>query len=232
MPSHPPGTIGVLSGDLARYSSFSQSLLALAYPPETQILWVSGLWIAHAVNKIISNMAPESQWVQLLADDHVFEPDMLLKLLDRQVDIVAPLCCLRSQPYAPSLFQEDAHGFCGYTWTELDGKVGLLPVDTMGGPGCVIRRAVLAATGPPWFVGQAGEFPQEDLTYFARCRRAGFQPYVDLDVPIGHSLAAAVYPQRMPTGEYNLRFWSQADIGVMRPVIQAAQPAGAYHAVT
>jgi hypothetical protein len=233
MATHPPGTVGILSGDLSRFSVFQQSLLALTLPPGTQVLWVSGQWVAAACNTIIANMWPESAWLTLLSDDHVFAPDMLLRLLDRQVDIVAPLVCLRRPPFSPSLFHQDTDGeFVGYTWRELAGKTGLLAVDSMGGPGCIVRREVLDATGPPWFTGQAGEHPREDLTTFSRWRGLGYQPYVDLDVTIGHCVAAAVTPKRAEDGSWRIGLWSHVDIGEMVPTEQQPRPAGAYHAVT
>jgi hypothetical protein len=235
MPSYPPGTIGALSGDLSRWPAFYQSLLklALAMPPTTQILCVEGQWVASAVNEVIANMQPESAYVSILADDHIFEPDIVLRLLDRQVDIVAPVVCLRRPPFPPSLFHEESPGdFVGYTWEELTGKSGLLAVDAMGGPGVVIRREVFADQPRPWFEGQAGEHPREDLTTFSKWRRAGFQPYVDLDIAIDHCLAAAVRPRRRPGGVWELVFSSHGEIGAMVPLPQQPRPVGAYHAVT
>lgn len=220
---HAPGTIGVLSGDLSRYSWFSQSLLALAMPPETQILWVQGMWVAAAVNRLIRNMQPSSAFLMLLSDDHRFAPDLLLRLLAHDVDIVAPLCPLRSPPFNPSIFHETAAGYRGYTWTDLDGLSGLQPVPTYGGPGVVIKRHVLDTLGDPWFQCLPGEHPNEDLSFFARCRAQGFQPYVDLETPLGHSTSLTLYPHRLADAAWGIRLWSNMDICVL-PAYEFSAP--------
>lgn len=216
--THPPGTVGIIAGDLARYSWFHQSSERLQLPPGSEKIYVTGLWVAQAVNEIIRSMSPRSAWALLLADDHQFEPDMVLRLLAHEVDIVAPLCCLRSPPFRPSAFRHvgDPHLYLPYTWAELRGQHGLFPVDSMGGPGAVIRRPVLDALGDPWFVGQAGEVPKEDLVTFARMRAKGFQPYVDLDLRLGHITSMVMYPEPYtPEGDWGVRLWSRADLCIL-----------------
>lgn len=231
---HPPGLIGVLTGDVSRYSWFHQSLLSLLSPPGSSIVFCQGLWIATAVNRLIATMEPQHEWICLLADDHIFEPDMLLRLLDHQVHIVAPLCCLRRLPYAPSLFQKRDGIYQGYTWGELAGLHGLLPVAAMGGPGVVIRREVLDALGAPWFENMPGEreAPHEDLYFFEKCGDAGYVPYADLDLSIGHILAAAVYPHRQPSCEYAVRLWAHQDLALLMPTPGQRANIEEYHAVT
>lgn len=210
---HPPGTIGVITADLSRYSQFSVSLEALQRPPGTQRLNMQGLWTANSLNRLIAKMAPESQWLQIWADDHRFTPDCLMRLLAHQVDIVAPFCLLRSPPFLPSLFHEVGDGaYAFYTWEDLHSQRGLIPVDTCGGPGVVIRRDVLTARGHPYFTGLAGEHPQEDLYSFACMRKAGFQPYVDLSTQIEHMTSMSVSPAPQEDGSWMIRVWSNMDL--------------------
>lgn len=231
--NYPVGTIGVLSSDLSRYVVFQQCLRALQFPPGSQILWCRSLWIAGAVNQIIARMRPEDAWLTLLADDHTFSADMLFRLLDHQLPIVAPLVFLRQAPYAPSLFHAVHGDYEPYTWDELDGKTGLLPVDTCGGPLAVIRREVLDALGPPWFQCKPGEleFPKEDLYFFDRARQAGFQPYVDLDCPIGHCFPGVMTPARLADGTYALHAQGTDPLGLL--ALERRQGSTAlYHAYT
>jgi len=235
MHDHPPGLIGILSGDLARYAAFTQSLLGLMahLPPGTHGTWVQSQWVARAVNTIIRQMRPEDQWCMVWADDHTFEPDILLRLLDHDLPLVAPLCPLRIPPFGPSLFHATEGGFVSYTATELEGKTGLLPVDTFGGPGCVIRREVIETLGMPFFQNSPAEqeVPQEDLWTFNRCRLAGFQPTVDLDCPIGHCITAILRPHRNPEGQYGTAVQIATEtVGVLYP--HQALNAQAYHAYT
>jgi GT2 family glycosyltransferase len=230
---HPPGTIGVLSGSLSRWSWFAQSLLQMQMPAGTQVVWCEGSWISVAVNKLVQAMRPEDQWLQVMADDHIWTPDLLMRLLDHNLPVVTPLCALRQFPYAPSLFHDDTEGFRSYTWGELHGKTGLLPVDSTGGALAVIRREVLETLGQPFYQNMPGalEAPQEDLYTYRRIRQAGFQPYVDLDCQIGHCLAAAVWPGQHESGAYGVRLWSYRDLGMIFPE-QAITSEDRYHAYT
>ena len=238
MPEHPPGTIGILSGDLMRWGWFFDSMLAAGQqlPPGTQIVHVSGQWVADAVNSTIAQMRPEDEWYSVVADDHICEPDIFCKLLDHHLPIVAPLVCLRSRGFHPSLFHELPNGeFRSYRWGELAGKTGLLAVDTYGGPFSVIRREVIETIGMPFYQCMPGKrtAPHEDLYAFSRCRKAGFQPWVDLDIRLGHCIPAAVFPTQDTQGNYGVRVWSQEDLGYLfmdeRQAIKDEQP---YHAMT
>lgn len=207
--THPPGTIGIISSDLSRYTGFSQSLLSTVMPtpwlPEgTTVVWVEGLWIAEALNIVIRQMYGE--WIALLADDHAWPRDMFLRLLDHQVPVVAPLCALRRYPYGPSLFRQIRDTYYGYSWEDLRGRHGLLPIDAQGGPGMVIRRDVLEKIGDPWFECMPGKrtIPHEELYFHTKVRAAGFQSYVDLDLSIDHLFPAALRPIRLPTGHYGV----------------------------
>lgn len=217
--SYPPGTVGILSGDQTRWGWFAQSALALQtqLPPGSSVLWCQGLWISAAVNEIVRNMRGE--WLCLMADDHQFDADLVLRMLAHDVDIVAPLCALRRVPFRPSLFHEKGISYQGYTWGELCGKSGLLPIDSMGGPGVVIRKRVLDAIGDPWFENHPHqrESPHEDLYFFSKCRQAGFQPYCDLDTVIGHITPSVLYPRQDRTGAWGIRVWAQEDIALLNP---------------
>lgn len=183
---------------------------------------------------MIEQMAPESEYLSIVADDHVWDPDLFTRLLDHDLDIVAPLVNLRRYPFAPSLFHDDGHGqYRGYSWDELAGKTGLLAVDTYGGPCAIIRRRVLDALGPPWFQCEPGQavYPHEDLYFFNRARLAGFQPYVDLDQVIGHCLPALTTPHRLPDGSYGIRLSAYEDLGVIVPG-DATADMTRYHAYT
>jgi hypothetical protein len=233
--SHPPGTLGVLSGELSRWSWFAQALRSTRLPEGSQILWCSAQWIAGAINEMIAQMDPASAWLSIVADDHQWEPDLFLRLLDHQLPIVGPLVNLRSVPFGPSLFHAQADGeYQAYAWEELQGKTGLLPIDTCGGPLAVIRREVLDALGAPWFQNQPGQlvYPHEDLYFFNRARLAGFQPYVDLDQPIWHCFAARGRPTRLPDGTYGIEIASHEVLGVLPGQQQTTNAGATYHAYT
>ena len=231
--TYPPGLVGILSGDQSRWTWFSQSLLGLQLPQGSVFEWVTGTWVGSAVNMLIDAMRPGDEWAMLWADDHRFEVDVLLRMLDHNLPLVAPVCALRQWGYAPSLFHETATGFQGYTWDELYCKRGLLAVDTFGGPGCVIRREVVETLGKPFFENMPGRrtAPNEDLYAFAKCRKAGFQPYADLGCTIGHCIPAVVYPHQMEDGTWGVRLWSHEDLCILFPRQEPVKGED-YHAYT
>lgn len=220
---HPPGTIGILSDDLTRYAWPMAALRSLQIPDNSQMTWVTGHKVSHAVNKIIASMREDDAWVCILTDDNPVPPDMLLRLLDHQLPLVAPLVCLRHYPYLPSLFHALEDGtFAAYQWSELTGKQGLLPVASFGGPGVVIRREVIETVGfpffqnAPWPLGE--QDPHEDLYTFRKCLEAGFQPMVDLDCQIGHCFAGVMTPQQDPdSGQWGVQLWAHRPLAMLWP---------------
>jgi hypothetical protein len=266
---YPPGLIGMLSGSLTRWAWSSQSSLGLEVPPGSHMAWCRGDWISVAVNRLFRVMRPEDGWMIIIPDDHIYQPDMLLRLLAHNLPLVSPLCNLRQIPFAPSMFHDTGANFPllthrkghevfelhqfpaadpdadfpivtwmhvateteessypgppspfkSYTWAELQGKTGLLPVDTFGGACVVIRREVLQVLGDPFFENMPGsrECPYEDLYAFRRCRLAGFQPVIDLDLRIGHCMAAAGFPSFMPEGRWGVEIWAEETLGMLFP---------------
>lgn len=234
--SYPPGTIGVISGELGRWTAFSQSLWGTWLPEGIQKLWLESHWIPGAVNEIIAKMKPESEWVTIVSDDHTWDPFLFQRLLERNVDLVAPVVHLRRDQFPPSAFHALPDGqYQCYEWQELDGQDGLVPVDTFGGPCAIIRRPVLEALGDPWFQNQPGQlvYPHDDLYFFNRARLAGFQPYLDLDNAITHCFAARGLPVRLEDGTYGIQIIANgAVVGVVKPQPTTVNAAEAYHAYT
>ena len=279
----PPGLIGMLSGDLTRWAWSAQSILALEVPPDSHMAWCTGQWVSVAINRLFRAMRPQDAWMVIIPDDHIFEPDMLLRLLALNQPLVSPLCNLRRAPYPPCVFHDTGADFPllthrkgaevyelhvesvtgsaadfpsvtwthvfteseemrytgppspfqSYTWHELSGKRGVLPVDTFGGACAVIRREVIDVLGDPFYENMPGsrESPYEDLYAFRRCRLAGFQPIVDLDHRISHCMASAGRPMITPEGKYGVEFWSYGTLGAIFP--ETAMSADAmYHAYT
>lgn len=204
------GTIGIPTGEFARFSSFGQSLLGLDTPPHTKVVWTTGGNIAKNCNRIVQEM--EGDWLWLIGDDHVFKPDVLKRLLAREVDLVVPLCSQRVPPYSYGVyrFREDGAGVL----IDLSGQTGLVPVDLAGSAGLLVRKPVLDKMEKPYFrLGQYhAETEGEDIDFFIRAGRAGFQLYVDTDTVIGHTAMACAWPQRMPDGAYGTRLEMGADI--------------------
>lgn len=195
--SHGPGVIGFTGGELSRYHTFTMCWSVVNVPPGTRNRPALSYDTACNSNAIIAwtlKEAPEAQWVWIMDDDHVFAPTVLLQLLDKQVDVVVPLYAQRQPPFRPCAFKAEMPdgSFEIHNWTDLEGKSGLLPVVSAGKGGILIRRRVLERMAEPWFEwkGKVGE----DHYFFKKIRALGYQPYVDLDTPLGHTSPIEIWP--------------------------------------
>ena len=193
---HPPGTICVASGDLSRYPAFFMSLASTQHPNGTTMQWHTGNGIAMNRNALIREM--QGEWIWMIDDDHVWDGHLLMHLLDRNVDIVAPLYTMRYHPFTPSSFDEPlATGqYPAFSWETLSAHTGLFEVAATGAAGLLIRKRVIKAMSDPWFeVGKVvSDQLWEDAWFCAKARKAGFRVYTDLDVQLGHITQMTLWP--------------------------------------
>lgn len=206
-----PGTMIVISTDLARYSRFPQAFMQIKAPPGTIWTWLCGAEIAKQLNDGIRKMTGD--WVWLMADDHVFNPDLLMNLLAHDKDIVAPLVSMRKPPYVPVLYRTPTGDtFPLVNWDELPVPGGLIgheaPYEDIyaSTAGMLISKRALDLIGDPWFeVGQFhSERLNEDLWFNTKAKKAGLTVHVDCDLQMGHLSTMAVWPHHMPDGSWGV----------------------------
>lgn len=189
------GTIGIVGSELARYSDFQLSLFILVKPPDTRIIQTKTSDVVGNCNQICRNMRGE--WVWLLGDDGVCNPDALVRLLENDVDIVVPLIFTKTPPYKPVVMAGpsgiDEHGHLEYRVEHDLPEHGLHEVYAAGSHGMLIKRWVLDAIGDPWFATD-GRGLNEDFSFCAKARDAGAHLFVDVDVPFGHIAPHTVWP--------------------------------------
>jgi hypothetical protein len=204
---HPAGTIGVPIGSLARYKATFESLDRLKVPHGTPpVVYAEGVNIAHNCNNLVESMTGE--WLWIMGDDHRFRDDLLLKLLDRQVDVVVPITCRRGPPFQTVLYQIsalDGSSYMTYSWADLtrdypDG--GLITVDAAGSAGMLIRKVVLDSIKKPWFEWKPRI--SEDIGFCLKARAAGFGISADLDERMSHLTPCDLEPYRSNAGEWNV----------------------------
>ena len=189
--SHPPGTVIVPTSELQRYTPFMLSMLRLQVPVGTHLTMASSVGVAQNMNQCIAEAA--GAWVWLINDDHEFHPHTLLRLLERGVDIVAPLTLRRVPPLQPVMFREydpAARTWPQLRWADLPSDPdALCEVGAVGGPGLLIRMPVLEALPKPIFeIGQVQpDRLSEDLWFCKKARDAGYKVYVDCSVVLGHT---------------------------------------------
>ena len=208
---HPPGTIALSVGDLARYHDFTMAIRSTIEPPGTVVHMYRSLSMPANLNNIVREMRPESEWLWIQADDQVWEPDALMRLLDREVDVVVPLITRRHPPFSTLVFKEETElGFKPYAYDELPAR-GLLEVHSCGSGGMLVRRHVLDKIRE-WqghdrlFEYLAGEVPNEDTEFCRKLREVGVKIYCDVEVTLGHCGMFIAWPKRSEDGKWGINF--------------------------
>jgi hypothetical protein len=217
-----PVAIVFPSGELARFTRFENSLHALHKPPGNfAILRGEGSDISAnmngAIRQAIEHVDPG--WFWILADDHDFAPDTLLRLMAHGLDVVSPLVMARKPEFLPILYRRDRDpesGLFQQFFAESLPAGGLVVSGQGGAPelypsvaGMLVSRRAMDAVGDPWFEsGRMVEgYLNEDFWFVEKLHRAGFTPAVDLDVHMGHCTTVSVWPKRGPgRWDIDLRF--------------------------
>jgi len=197
-----PGTIVVAQDHLGRYSEFEESLERVLVPTGT-VLWRvrSG---ACALNCNVGVSKRTGDWVWFIDDDHTFQPDVVMRLLAHQKELVAPLVPMRYPPFELVLYkqldisEEVTRTRCisaYYTMADLNGISGLLQTQGLPKSGCLIREAVWKTMPPPWFkMGRIEPDQIDDDRYFMWEARTkyGFDLWCDTDQSITHLTTVAI----------------------------------------
>lgn len=231
---HGPGAVGFIGAEVARYHSFTVCFTGLNVPRGTRMFSGIGYETSYNRNAVIAqaflgcdnchhihrkfpvcdckceNFKDQGmEWVSIWDDDHTFSPETLMAMLERQVDVLMPLYAQRQPPYRPCIYKDflGGEGWRIYSWEELEGKRGLLPIAAAGAGGILIRRPVIEALNKDgrnqWFEHENNV--GEDMTFFKKCTDAGFQPYVDLNIPIGHTTPVEVWPNTNRDGHWGAK---------------------------
>lgn len=209
---HPPGTIGVSLGEIVRYAGFMISLQMTQRPQGTTSSLGQSVSIAENLNTIIRNMLPDSQWLWIQADDHLWAPDTLTKLLDLELDVVVPLILRRSPPFIPvvnkGMTRQRSYKVIPYA--ELPTS-GVVEVHSAGTGGMLVRRPVWEKIQEMQghdriFEVEKGDKLAEDYFFCRKVTKAGFKIHCCLDVTMGHQGMFAIWPEVSPEGKWQLRF--------------------------
>ncbi|MCR4281849.1 MAG: hypothetical protein NUV72_02305 [Bauldia sp.] len=231
----------MVSGDLTRYALSMQCLMGLKAPagsvgvdgdPENSVLtWNCGVLIARSINTgfqaVLDN--PKLQWAWIMGDDHTYEPDIILKLLEHEKDAIVPLCLNRMPPLDPTIVEHDHQptGRMKYLEDLPDGGLyKLRPEETCGDAGLLIRRNVLEAIGSDWYERKkSGAHAAEDQEFIQRVKDAGFDVWVDLDTVLGHIGHVNFLPFRKD-GQWHIRMMGGGarHLADMRPAARTATP--------
>ena len=203
--AQPPGAICLASGEIARYGVSLQCLERLRVPNASLLAWFMGVLVAENLNRGLDAMLenPALQWAWIMGDDHIYDAGIVMGLLEREVDVVLPLCLNRYPPLDPSIV-----GPAGQKHLEdlpTAGLYRLAPDETCGDAGMLIRRSVLERLARPFYDRlRSGSFKSEDQAFTRKLQDAGYDVWVDVEHPIGHIAAVAVEPV-VKHGAWNIR---------------------------
>ncbi len=190
--------IGLSTAEYIRRADFIPSFLAIQKPPNSIMITVHGQSPAKSRNLIIEQgIINECTHILFVDDDMILPPDTLMKLLSHDKDIVSALYLLRSFPHRPALFDESYEsGACRFM--NLDGQSGLVKGVNCGLGCALISIEVFKNLEAPYV--RLGEIDQDgwcdDIGFFNRCRKAGFDIYCDFDATIGHLSNVTIWPEK------------------------------------
>ena len=203
----PPGVLGIPTSHLGRYRDFEVCFTSLSLPPGSFTAWGQGSNPTKNMNDFIRQLlkVKEMEWLWIIGDDHVFPPDIIIRLYERGKDIVVPLCTRRTYPYIPTV-HNNGHDSKDYNnWRSVEyewfrGKSGLVNLNKsdkiVGNAGMLIKKSVFEKMEGPWFeVGKVdSEYPSPDLWFAKKAVDAGFNLWLDMDNPIGHLTHMGAWP--------------------------------------
>jgi len=199
-----PGTIALPTGEIGRFTLFTVSLAATRQPEDTHLSVTASASVVENLNTSIRGLREQDEWVWVIGDDHVWEPDALTRMLacmddNPGADILVPLVVKRNPPWHLVLFRESGDYPDGvprwkpFEWKEIPDR-GMFEVDAAGSAGMLIRREVLDRLGYPWFENSHGTILNEDVVFCQKARAEGFRVFATADVQMGHIGAFNVRP--------------------------------------
>jgi Glycosyltransferase like family 2 len=205
------GTCAYLGGvpSVGEYFCWSWSQLvaynsAYVCGPNDQLHYDRALTSFHAAarNSLVKRM--KGEFLFMLDTDHLFEPDLLarlLRILDTyaEVEVLTGVYTYKEPPYAPVLYHhtEDGRILPLGAW---DQKAELLQVDGAGAGCLLVKRSVYET-----IVRETGEWPfdiklglTEDHSFFRRLKELGIPAYCAPKVECHH-----VRPQALGLKDYD-----------------------------
>ncbi len=183
------GLVAVTADLAARYTVFAVCLQRLEIPEGAQVRWQLGSDVAANRNRAVQDLLASGQeWLWFIDDDHAFPPDILLRLLQREVDVVSPLCLRRNGNFlpVPCVTNEKVMELGEHEPDEL------VHVAKAGTAGMLIRRSVFEQVPEPWFEFRNGR--SEDVVFCEKLQEADVPIHVDMSARLGHVTTAVVWP--------------------------------------
>lgn len=192
------GVIGVSCPEVARFSNFYASLTGMQRPSDVDVVFARSAVISENRNAITKHMLDVgAEWVLYLDDDHILHNSTLTQLLAHDKDVISGHYTRRQPNFNPVLFDVEMEDG-SFHWKQLRADERGLVKAAAVGAGCLLvkRKVIEALTEPYWTLGQINPSSWgDDLHFCSRIRKAGFEIYMDLENPVGHTMLGVVWPQ-------------------------------------
>lgn len=197
--------ICVPTAEFARRADFYDYFQQLQKPEGTMMTFAHGQSPAKNRNIMIrAALEQNCTHILFIDDDMTFKPTILLDLLAHDKDIVGGIYLMRNYPHLPVMFDEAyPDGRCRFEFLK-PGLRGLHKCVNMGLGMALIKTSVFKKMKEPWITLGETEADQwgDDIAFFNRARKAGFDIYIDLDCQVGHIITAIISPSRLPDGTW------------------------------
>lgn len=172
---------------------------------------------ASARNQLVEEM--HGDWLWMTDTDHVFEPDVLYKMVGLMqryhVPILSGVYRHKALPHHPMLWHWDARVDGFVPIAEVDHQVPLFRVDAVGAGCLLVHRAVFDRLstlfpneGPFDHIGRHGE----DMSFFVRCRTAGIPVHATPQVETIH-----LRPHGITADDYVPNWYTEEDAALAVP---------------
>lgn len=188
--------IGVPTGEYARRADFYDYYNLLVKPEGTAVIFCHDRSPAHGRNLIIQlALDNDCTHVLFIDDDMAYHPSALLDLLSHDKDIVTGLYLSRAYPHQPLIFDLNTPEGALFCYLE-ENEPRLRKVANAGLGFCLIKTDVFRKMEKPWV--RLGELDCEqwcdDIGFFNRVEKAGFEIYCDTQCRIGHMGTVVIWP--------------------------------------
>ena len=119
-----------------------------------------------------------------LDSDHVFNPDLALRLASHDLDMVSALYFNRSEPHLPVVYVKDYSDDAYKHFPLVECPKTLFKVDAVGFGALLMKREVMEQVPEPWFTidYRAGE----DVAFCVKAKQHGVEIWCDGAYTLGH----------------------------------------------
>lgn len=162
--------------------------------PRYEFLWFSAgeIFIPFAREQFAdAALRYNCDYLFMIDDDMLSEPDLFYKLVKHNVDIVAPLAFMRNPPHFPVIYSiEEGYSpsvdgeYCFTHYVKNYPRNKLVECDAVGFGAVLIKTRVFKAMKPPFFMGSHGT--GEDIHFCIQARKFGFSVFMDTATKLTH----------------------------------------------